>query len=91
MTIDMGEGVSEGIISKLVLFYWIPDEAMIKSKMLTSDAKRAFKDHFVGIQVKTEVNNRDDLEVSHLMRIMSNEADIRTSGGRILTFENIKA
>jgi len=91
MTLDMGEGVSEGVISKLVFLHWRPDEAMIKSKMLTSQAKRSFRNQFDGIQVEWQFCDHNELEVSDLIGMMSNQADIRTSGGRILTFENIKA
>ena len=42
MTLDMGEGVSEGVISKLAFLHWTPEGAGALSKMMSSQAKESF-------------------------------------------------
>jgi len=91
MTLDMGEGVSEGVISKLAFLHWTPEGAGALSKMMSSQAKESFMKKLDGNLVELQFCERDEFEVRDLIGIMSIEEDIRTSGGRILTFENIKA
>jgi len=91
MTLDMGEGVSEGVISKLVFLLWTPDEAQSKDKIRTTRATQSFMKQLDGDLVEWHFCDRDEFEIRDLIGRMSIQEDIRTSGGRILTFENMKA
>jgi len=90
MTIDMGEGVADGVISKIVLLSWSPDVAKTKTKMVYSRARQLLKEQLDGIQIEWQANDMEELEVSELVGIMNNLADIRSSGSGIITFENMK-
>ena len=47
----MGEGVADGVISKIVLLSWSPDVAKTKTKMVYSRARQLLKEQLDGIQV----------------------------------------
>lgn len=91
MKIDMGSGLPAGIRTKLVFVVWAPATATIKQKMVTASSKDALKKKLDGFQVEWQLTGRDELEVTDRISDMSCLADIRTSGGGIISFEDRKA
>ncbi|CAJ0940404.1 unnamed protein product [Ranitomeya imitator] len=45
----------------LVFFFWAPDEAPLKSKMIYASSKDAIKKKFAGCKHEVQVNNRADI------------------------------
>ncbi|KLO15999.1 actin depolymerizing protein [Schizopora paradoxa] len=64
---DFEYNAGEGLRKKIVFFFWAPDDAKVKDKMVYASSRDALRKKLEGVQVEVQCNDDSELDYNFVL------------------------